>query len=85
MFDKLKLKIGKYFLKKTISEYGKGVNMINLKAILKSKTFWGGLAFALLQFLETQGIVANELYALLSSMAAGLGLYGARNTKKKGG
>ena len=53
----------------------------NLLSALKSKTFWGALGFAIIQVLYTQGIISESIYGIASSGLAGLGFYGARNTK----
>ena len=49
---------------------------------LKSRTFWGGLIFAIVKFLGSAGILDPGTADGLESAAVALGLFGARNSKK---
>lgn len=55
--------------------------MDKIKAALKSKTFYGGLAFAIIKYLETAQIITPDLSNMLQPLMVALGLYGARNAK----
>lgn len=55
-----------------------------LKALAKSRTFWGGLIFAIAKFLESQGVMNSEASSAVESVGVAIGLFGARNTKGKG-
>ena len=57
--------------------------METLKTILKSRTFWGAIIYAIAQYLMTQGILANDLSQAISAIGVGLGLWGARNAEPK--
>lgn len=50
-------------------------------AILKSRTFYGAIGFAVAQYLSTQGIIDDNILKTLESIMVALGLYGARNAK----
>lgn len=56
--------------------------MKTIKSTLKSKTFWGALGFALIELAKSKQLIAEDVASLLSTMMIGLGLYGARNTKR---
>jgi len=53
--------------------------MGSIMAVLKSRTFWGGLLFAVVRCLEGRGLVPSDVGTVIESAAVGLGLYGARN------
>ena len=54
-----------------------------IKSIVKSRTFWGGLAFTLIKYLESQDLIPADVTNLAEAAAVGFGLYGARNAKVK--
>jgi len=54
-----------------------------LLSAFKSKTFWAGLGFAVVKYLETQGILPLGVANMAEAALVGFGLYGARNTKRK--
>lgn len=53
--------------------------MNNVKTILKSRTFWGGLLFAVANYAESMNLIPAGAIKIIEAAAVGLGLYGARN------
>lgn len=58
---------------------------MDIKALLKSKTFWGGFVYAIAQYLNTQGIIPEFTCNMIEAVGVSLGLFGARNTLSKKG
>lgn len=57
--------------------------MEKLKIILKSRTFYGAIIYAVAQYLMAYGFFANDTMQALSAIGVGLGLWGARNAAPK--
>lgn len=55
--------------------------MNKLIIALKSRTFYGAIGFAIVQYLGAQGIIDSNTLKVLESIMIALGLYGARNAK----
>jgi hypothetical protein len=61
--------------------FKKGKTMNKIQTVLKSRTFWGGLGYAVVRYLESQDIISTQVSAMIESLFIGFGLYGARNAK----
>lgn len=52
-----------------------------MKKLLKSRTFWGGLIYAIAVVLESVGVLDNATAETIKTAGVGVGLYGARNAR----